>query len=117
MRRLAGRVRMVPAGMLAIYHVPVSGGGALGDLTFAASPDHATLTSYEARLYVEGTTTPVIDTLDLGLPTPSGGSITVNIATWLNSQLAGNYDVRVAAIGPLGTTESGASNSFTVPLV
>ena len=87
-----------------------------GDVTFQISPDHfTTVTSYEARIRAEGSST-VIATQNLGKPTPSGGSITVNLATILNAQAAGNYTVSIATTNASGTTDSAISNAFTVPL-
>lgn len=87
-----------------------------GALTFTPH-DHANTDSYEARLYAQGTTTPLIDTLDLGKPDPDEfGTITVDLSSWLGGQADGNYEVHVAAINGDGETESDESNAFTVPL-
>ncbi len=81
-------------------------------------PSFGTVTYYEARVYAEGTTTPVVATKYLGLPeaSPATGLIKVNIATMLNARPPGNYDVIVAAVGPGGTTESSHAGAYAVPL-
>jgi hypothetical protein len=86
-------------------------------LTFTASADHATTISYEARLYASGTSTPLLDALNLGKPTPDEfDECAVDISSWLNSQDDGFYEVRVAAVNVSGSNESTESNTFTVPL-
>lgn len=88
----------------------------LGELSFRMSPDHPTVTSYEARVRSQGSST-ILATQNLGKPTPDEDGICyVNIAALLNAQAAGNYEVTVAAISPSGTTDSSVSNAFTVPL-
>ena len=88
---------------------------ALGELRFKASSGHATVTSYEARLYAVGGST-LLASLSLGKPTPDGsGYIVRNLRTWLDSQTSGNYDLKVAAIDGTGTSESSAV-SLTVPV-
>lgn len=90
---------------------------ALGDLTFQASPDHASATNYQVRVYAGGTVTPILATQNLLVPRPNeAGTITVNLQALLNPLSAGNYDVTVAVTTPGGTTESAASTPFTVPL-
>lgn len=80
--------------------------------------DHANTDSYEARLYAAGSSTTVLDTLDLGKPTPDAfGKITVDISEWLEEQAAGDYEVKVAAINDDGEAEGTDSNAFSVPLV
>lgn len=91
---------------------------AKGDLTFRAAPDHGNATNYQVRVYAGGTTTPVVARQDLLVPKPNDiGMITVNLQALLNPLSPGNYDVAVAVTTPGGTTESAASNVFTVPLV
>jgi hypothetical protein len=91
----------------------------LGDLTF--TPDlRAGVTNYTANVYTLNTNTPVIAFLSLGVPTPEPitGLIRVNLAAFLNTLPAGNYDVKVASTAPVGgTIESAASTGFTIPLV
>lgn len=88
---------------------------ALGELRFKAPADHATVVSYAVRLYAVGGAT-LLASLSLGKPTPDGGGYIVrNIRTWLDSQTAGNYDLKVAAIDGGGSTESTAA-PMTVPV-
>jgi hypothetical protein len=87
-----------------------------GRVVFVQSPSHATVTSYEARLRVEGTGT-LVATTNLGKPEPYGnGEIWVSLRAWLSTHPAGNYTVSVAAIAPAGTVDSVESNAFTLPL-
>ena len=90
---------------------------ALGNLSF--SPSSGTVTYYEARVYAEGTTTPVLATKYLGVPEADAvtGLIKVSILTMMNALPAGNYDVIVAAIGPGGTTESPHAVAYAVPVM
>lgn len=88
----------------------------LGDLLFTPSPD--AVLYYEARVYAEGTTTPILTTKYLGVPAveaPSG-KVRVNVRTMLNALAPGNYEVLVAAIGSGGTSESAHASAYTVPL-
>lgn len=88
----------------------------LGDLTFTPSVDPVLY--YEARVYASGTSTPVLATKYLGVPSadPVTNLIKVNVRTMLDARPSGPYDVRVAAIGAGGTSESASSNAFDVPL-
>lgn len=88
----------------------------LGNLSFTPSPDPVLY--YEARVYAEGTTTPVLATKYLGAPEADGvtGLITVNVERTLNALPAGNYEVLVAAIGAGGTSESAHVGAYAVPL-
>lgn len=72
--------------------------------TFPASPDHSTaaVTSYALEIY-DGTT--VVDTRDLGKPTPTAGNITVAVARGTLQQNK-NYTARSVAKGPGGDTKS-----------
>jgi hypothetical protein len=91
----------------------------LGLVTFDASTDHASVSYYSVRLYVRDTTGSATTSYNIGKPTPSSSSgITWHGYHWLNSQSAGDYEVRVAAIGSTGEpgSESTDSNAFTVPL-
>lgn len=88
----------------------------LGNVTFVPSVDHATVTSYSANVYAAGTVTPVVATQSIGKPTPQGGVITFNMAVTLNALPGGNYDVTIVATSPGGSSESGVSMVFTVPL-
>ncbi len=87
-----------------------------GDVRFAASPDHATLTSYEVRVRPEGSGT-VAGSENVGKPTPDAyGDITVNMSTLFGTLSAGNYTVSVAAVSAGGTTDSDVSAVFALPL-
>jgi len=88
----------------------------IGNLTF--TPASGTVTYYEARVYAEGTSTPILATKYLGKPNADAvtGLIKVNAATMLNAQPPGNYEVIVAAVGPGGTTESSHAGAYAVPL-
>lgn len=88
----------------------------LGDLTFTPSVD--AVLYYEARVYAEGTSSPVLTSRYLGKPEADivTNKIKVNLKTMLNALTPGNYEVTVAAIGSGGTSESSDSNVFIVPL-
>lgn len=93
--------------------------GPLGDLTFTASTEHSSVVNYQANLYTDGTTT-LVDSLNLGKPTPDGSNlITVHLYSWLNGHTAGNYLLKVTAIGSTGSpgSESSTGDSFVVPIV
>ncbi len=94
---------------------PPSPPGSTGEVSFPVSADHAAVTSYEIRAYLEGS--PVLaGSTNIGKPTPVGGVITVNISSFLATLEAGNYVLTVAAISPGGTSESDASAPFSLPL-
>jgi hypothetical protein len=103
-------VAVLPNANRAIVSSPI------GNLSF--TPSTGTVTYYEARALAEGTSTPVLATKYLGLPnaSPVTNLITVSIRTMLNALPAGSYDVKVAAVGPGGTSLSAQSNVFDVPL-
>lgn len=87
-----------------------------GQLAFTASLDHATVTSYEARVRPEGSGT-IVATQNLGKPAPDvDNRILVNIAATLAPLASGNYTVAVAAISPSGTTESLDTSAYSLPL-
>ena len=87
-----------------------------GDLAFTASLDHATVTSYEARVRPEGSAT-IVATRNLGKPAPDvDNRIIVNIASTLTPLASGNYTVSVAAISPGGTTDSTETSAYSLPL-
>lgn len=87
-----------------------------GDVTFIASPQHATVTSYEGRVRAAGSAT-VIATQNFGKPTPDEDFlITANMRPTLATLAAGNYTVTVAAIAPGGTTEATETSVFSIPL-
>jgi hypothetical protein len=102
-------VAVIPNGLRSIVSSPI------GNLSF--TPSTGSVTYYEARAFAEGGST-VLATKYLGVPSaaPATNLITVNIATMLNALSAGSYDVKVAAVGPGGTTVSAISNVFDVPL-
>jgi hypothetical protein len=89
---------------------------AQGDVTFAASDDHETVTSYEMRVRVSGESE-IIATENIGKP-PEGtdGNITVNMTTLFGTLSPGNYTIAAAAISPGGTTEGAESAAFSLPL-
>lgn len=88
----------------------------LGDLQFF--PSAGVVLYYEARVYVEGTTTPLRATKYLGVPGVDAvtGKIKVNILRTLNALPSGNYVVTVAAVGAGGTDESDPVIAYVVPL-
>lgn len=88
----------------------------VGNVQF--TPAAEPVTYYEARVYAEGTTTPIRATKYLGKPSADvvTNLITVNLATTLNALPAGNYVVGVAAVGPGGTSESISVIAYVVPL-
>lgn len=86
---------------------------------FDASVDHAVVdmgqqkvTSYVAKWFMNGATTPVQST-SLGKPTPVAGKITFSLLLVARPiLLAGSYVVRVASVGPGGTNETPSSSPF-----
>ena len=72
-----------------------------------ASPDHAIVTSYTARLRTVAAPGVIVDTLNLGVPTPDGsGVMIVNLASLFSGKAAGDYTVSV-----LTTTATGSADS------
>lgn len=109
-------ITVMPPVPLPIPSPPPINTSANGVLSFTASANHATLTNYTVRLRQMGSST-VVDTLNIGLPTPDQtNTCYVDIKSWLNGHATGNYDVSVAAVAPGGTTDSGISNDFAVPI-
>jgi len=88
---------------------------AAGNVVFTASPDHASVISYEARLHQAGFAG-ILDSTDLGKPTPVNGIITVDLTTFFSGQPIGVYTVTIATITAGGTTDSMYSNEFSLPL-
>jgi hypothetical protein len=87
-----------------------------GDVAFVASPDHAIVTGYAARLRVYGNST-VIATQQLGTPTPdANGVIVVPLEGFFAGRTPGNYTVSILTTSAGGSTDSAASNPFTIPL-
>lgn len=99
-----------------IHGAPPPRAAQQGDLAFEASLDHATVTSYEARVRPEGSAT-IVATRNLFKPQPDEDNIIlVNIASTLAPLASGNYTVAVAAIGPGGTAESAETTPYALPL-
>lgn len=121
-RALSKAIEAVLVGLLVLWAVPAFAQTAVANptvLEFQASPDHALLglddqplvARYEARIFLSGT---LVESIDLGKPTPAAGLITVSpINSWLLSLVPNKRHVaRVAAIGPTGEGESTDSNPF-----
>lgn len=96
-----------------------------GVVQFVPSADHNTVepllggalvTKYELRVYLQSNPTTTVATQDLGKPTPgTDGTIQVGVdPTAVISKLLKDtlYIAKVAAVGPRGVGESGASNPF-----
>ena len=87
----------------------------LGNVSF--TPPAGEVIYYEARIYAEGTTTPVLATKYLGKPgVGTDGKVLVNVRTMLDARPAGNYHVVIAAVGAGGTDESDPGPAYVVPL-
>lgn len=87
-----------------------------GFVAFVASPDHASVTNYTARIRVSGSAT-ITTTQSLGVPTPDGnGVIVADLVATLSALAAGNYTVSILATSAGGSTDSAVSNAITVPL-
>lgn len=77
------------------------------EIEFTASADHASITSYELRVYSAVPGGAPVATQDLGKPTPDGDNkIVVDIGATLAALAVGDYVLVVAAIGDSGTAES-----------
>lgn len=87
----------------------------LGDVRFTVSPQHATVTRYEARVRAFGSDT-IVARRDLGKPTPTNGVAVVNLAALLGNLPTGTYTVSIAATDAGGTTDSTPSSAIGVPL-
>lgn len=88
----------------------------LGLLTFTASPDHASVTSYAIRVYAFGTSSPVLVERNIGVPTPDhNNDIKHDCTTMFTGLAAGNYTVTVNTTTPTGSAESAGVN-FQLPL-
>lgn len=88
----------------------------LGILTFRASADHASVTSYGIHVYALNTTSPVLSTRDIGKPTPdTNNDIKHDITAMLSPLSNGNYTVIVSATSPGGIAETTGTN-FSLPL-
>lgn len=87
-----------------------------GDTAFEASPDHAIVTGYAARLRVYGNST-VVATEQLGKPTPDGNNvIVVPLEGFFAGRAAGDYTVSILTTSAGGSTDSAESSPFTIPL-
>lgn len=87
-----------------------------GEVAFNASPDHASITNYTARVRVSGVST-VVATQSLGVPTPDGnGVIIVDLTATFAGLSAGNYTVSILATSSGGSTDSAESTPFALPL-
>lgn len=87
-----------------------------GVLFFGASPDHATLTSYTIKIYTIGTTSPVMASRNIGVPTPDiSNQIREDISSLISGLTAGPYTVTILATSAGGGTETTGVN-FQAPL-
>lgn len=89
-------------------------------VSFAPSPEHSVIAQgvnvverYELVVTLQGGQ--ALPPFNLQKPTPSSGTITVNVSTYLNTLPAGNYTAIVQAVGPGGAGVSPVSPNF--PLV
>ncbi len=90
--------------------------GNTGQVAFNASPDHAAVTSYTARVRVSGNST-VVATQGLGKPTPDGNNvIVVDLSSTFSGLSAGNYTVSILSTSAGGSTDSTESAAFALPL-
>jgi hypothetical protein len=86
-----------------------------GVVTFTKSTEHASVQSYDVRVYSQGGSTILVNK-NIGKPVPeSNGNIRADITDILTPLSAGNYTVKVAAIGSGGTSES-TGDDFSLPL-
>lgn len=89
-----------------------------GVLKFTASPDHATVTNYAIRLYAYGTTSPLVTARDIGVPTPDqNNDIVHDCRTMFTALSPGNYTAQILTTTPLGSAETTAGASFSIPLL
>ena len=90
--------------------------GNTGQVAFNANPVHAQVTNYTLHVRVYGNST-VIDTQDLGVPTPDGNNvIVVDASATFAEQSAGNYTVSILTTTAGGSTDSSESSPFALPL-
>src|SRR5689334_14037932 len=88
----------------------------VGEVAFVASPDHATVTNYTARLRVSGNST-IVATQSLGVPTPDGnGVIIVDLTSLFSGQAAGAYTVSILTTSSGGSVDSTESSPFAIPV-
>ncbi len=88
-----------------------------GDILWVPSSDHYTLTNYEVRIRVSGSST-ISATVNVGLPPiwAGTGKCYANISGTCSTLSAGNYTASVAAVAAGGTTDSAESDAFSLPL-
>ena len=88
-----------------------------GILIFTASVDHASLTSYELRVYEYGVEPPnEVASEDIGKPTPDGNNnIRWDCEPLFSPLPIGYYTLKIAAISGGGETESQGVD-FSIPL-
>lgn len=88
-----------------------------GDVTWTTSADNRSNVNYylaQARLASGGG---VVSTFFLGKPVSANSAPARKDGTaWLNALSAGEYTVSIVAVNEIGSTDSGVSNTFTVPL-
>lgn len=85
-------------------------------VTFVASPDHANVINYQALLRLSGNSA-VVATQDLGVPTPNAqNEIVVSLVPLYAGAAPGTYTVSILTVTTGGSTDSGVSNAFTLPL-
>lgn len=102
--------------IISVYTPWLGTGVPANRISFTASLDHASVTNYQARLRAVGSST-VVATQNLGVPTPDVyGVIVVDLTTLFSGVSAGNYTVSIATTTAAGTTDSGVSNAFALPL-
>jgi hypothetical protein len=88
-------------------------------VSFAPSPEHSVIAQgvpvvdrYE--LVLTPSSGPALQPFNLQKPTPTSGSISVNVTTYLNTLPAGTYTAVVTAVGPGGQGVSPVSPSFSL---
>ena len=86
-----------------------------GVVAFTKSTDHASVQSYEIRIYAMGGST-VLLSRNIGKPIPyADGTILTDMSAEFATLSAGNYTAKVAAISPGGTSES-TGDDFALPI-
>jgi hypothetical protein len=86
-----------------------------GVLTFTKSVDHASVQSYEIRIYALNGST-VLANKNFGKPIPhSNGDILVDLTSILTPLPSGNYTVKVLTTSAGGSSES-SGDDFSLPL-
>lgn len=91
-------------------------------IEFPKSADHdtvlnteAVLSSYRVNVYTPTGTSPV-SSADIGKPTPDANNLIrwANLPTLYATLPSGQYVAKIVAVGPGGSTESGASDPFSI---